>query len=124
MVSRGNLDHQLFNPLGLSVENDGNIVIADSRVKLIKIFSPRGHHLSKLSREGSLPFPFLCIQYDKYLIVSDQNEHCNKVFDRNGNFLYKFGKKGKWDGELSRARCLTVNKAGHLMARDASNHSV
>ena len=56
--------------------------------------------------------------------MSNQNEHCIKVFDRNGNFLYKFGKKGEWDGKLSRARCLTVNKAGHLMARDASNHSV
>ena len=87
-------------------------------------FSPFGHFLRKLGGEGSFTFPFHCVQYDKYLIVSDAYEHCIKVFERNGNFLYKFGKKGKGYGEFDNPRCLSVNKAGHLMVCDSSNHRV
>ena len=66
--------------------------------------------------------PFHCIPYEKYLIASDSSEHCIKVFDINGNFLYKFGNKGNRNGEFNTPRFLSVNKAGHLMVCD--NHRV
>ena len=121
---KGNLDHQLSNPLGLSVDSKGNIIVADTGNKSMKIFSPDGHYLSKFRGEGSFTSPIHCIQYEKYLIVSDSEEHCIKVFDRNGNFLYKFGKRGKGNGEFINPRCLSINKAGHVMVCDASNHRV
>ena len=121
---KGNLDHQLSNPLGLSVDSKGNIIVADTGNKSMKIFSPDGHYLSKFRGEGSFTSPIHCIQYEKYLIVSDSEEHCIKVFDRNGNFLYKFGKRGKGNGEFNNPRCLSINKAGHVMVCDASNHRV
>ena len=121
---KGNLDHQLSNPLGLSVDSKGNIIVADKHNKSMKIFSPDGHYLSKFRGEGSFTSPIHCIQYKKYLIVSDSEEHCIKVFDRNGNFLYKFGKRGKGNGEFINPRCLSINKAGHVMVCDASNHRV
>ena len=121
---KGNLDHQLSNPLGLSVDSKGNIIVADTGNKSMKIFSPDGHYLSKFRGEGSFTSPIHCIQYEKYLIVSDSEEHCIKMFDRNGNFLYKFGKRGKGNGEFINPRCLSINKAGHVMVCDASNHRV
>ena len=86
----GSLDHQLLNPLGLSVNCDGNIIVADNLNKLIKIFSPSGQLLKKIGGDGSFTLPFHCVQYDNHLIVSERGEHCVKVFDRHGNFLYKF----------------------------------
>jgi len=121
---KGNLDHQLIKPHGLSVNCDGNIIVADSHNKLVKIFSQSGQLLQKIGGNGSFTFPFHCAQYDKYLIVSDSNEHCIKVHDRDGNFLYQFGKQGKGEGEFNKPRCLSVNKAGHLMVCDALNHRV
>ena len=46
----------------------------------------------------------------KCLIVSEQ---CIKVFDRDGNFLYKFVEKGEGegDGEFNTSCCLS----GHLL---------
>ena len=82
-----NLDHQLDYPHGLSVDNIGNIIVADRYNESIKIFSPDGHHSCKFRDEGSFTFPSHYVQYDKYLIVSDANEHCIKVFAGNGNFL-------------------------------------
>ena len=121
---KGNLDHQLTSPHGMSVNRDGNIIIADSGNKVVKIFSQSGQLLQKIGGDGSFTFPIHCIQYDKYLIVSDSNEHCIKVHVMDGNFLYQFGKKGEGDGEFNEPRCLSVNKAGHLMVCDASNHRV
>ena len=59
------------------------------------------------------------MQYDNYLLVSGNEDHCIIVFDRDGNFVYKFGKQGQ--GE---PRCLSVNKAGHLMVCGSLNHRV
>ena len=121
---KGNLDHQLMYPHGLSVNSDGNIIVADSSNKLVKVFSQSGQLLQKIGGDGSFTFPFHCVQYDKYLIVSDIREHCIKVFDRDGNFQYEFGKKGEGDGEFNKPRGLSVNKAGHLMVCDELNHRV
>jgi len=120
----GNLDHQLMAPLGLSINCDGNIIVADSCNKLVKIFSQSGKLLQKIGGDGSFSLPFHCVQYDKYLIVSDRDEHCIKVLDRDGNFLYQFGKQGEGDGEFNTPYCLSVNKAGHLMVCDGLNHRV
>jgi len=121
---KGNLDHQLKDPYGLSVDSDGNYIVADSSNKLIKIFSPSGRFLRKIGGEGSFTFPHHCVQYGNHLIVSDRKEHCIKVFDSDGNFVYQFRKKGEGDGEFNDPRFLSVNKAGHLMVCDTENHRV
>ena len=120
----GSLDNQLRNPWGLSVDSDGNVIVADKGNSLIKIFSPDGKFLMKIGGQGTLKSPVHCIQYDKYLIVSDNGEHCIKVFDRNGNFQYMFGKEGSGDGEFNAPSCMAVNKSGHLMVCDECNHRV
>ena len=122
--AQGSLDRQLHRPCGLSIDSDGNILVADSLNKLIKIFSVEGQFLSKIGKENSFTKPFHCIQHDNYLIVSDTGDHSVKCFDRNGNFLYKFGKKGNADGEFNEPHCLFMNKAGHLMVCDTLNHRV
>ncbi len=80
--------------------------------------------MRKIGGESFFTYPFHCVQYDNYLIVSDSHQHCIKVFNRDGNFLYKFGKNGEGDGEFEKPRCLSVNKAGHLMVCDEDNHRV
>ena len=121
---KGCLDHQLQDPYGLSIDSDGNYIVADSNNKLSKIFSSSGEFLRKIGGEGFFSFPYHCMQYDNYFIVSDNEDHCIIVFDRDGNFLYKFGKQGKGKGEFNEPRCLSVNKAGHLMVCDTLNHRV
>jgi len=120
----GNLKHQLSRPLGLSVDNDGSIFVADRDNKVIKLFSRIGETVHKSLGKGSFSCPFHCIQYNNYVIVSDSHAHCINVFDRVGNFLFKFGKKGEGDGEFNNPHCLSVDKAGHLMVCDAGNHRI
>ena len=121
---RGHLDNQLNDPLGLSVDSDGNVIVADRGNSLIKIFSPDGKFLMKIGGQGFFKSSFHCIQYDRYFIVSDNDEDCIKVFDRNRNFQYAFGKEGRGDGEFRGPCFIAVNKSGHLMICDGSNDRV
>ena len=74
--------------MGLSVDDDGNIIVADINNKMIEVFSSDDMFLMKIGGQGAFTCPIHYVQYDTYLIVSDQSEHCIKVYDRNGNFPY------------------------------------
>ena len=121
---KGSLDRHLIFPWSLSVDSAGNIIVVDVGNNLIKIFSPDGKLLKKIDRQGSFTDPIHCVQCDRYLIVSDCKEHRIKVFDRNGNFQYKFGKQGGGDGEFRNPECLSMNKSGHLMVCDRGNNRI
>ena len=47
-----------------------------------------------------------------------------KIFDLEGKFIRKFGKKGNKDGEFNGPRYLSVDKEGLLMVCDSFNHRV
>lgn len=106
------------------MDNDGNVIVADRDNKVVKLFSRTGEAVHKILGLGSFSCPFHCVQCNSHFIVSDSHEHCIDVFDRVGNFLYKFGKKGEEDGEFNNPHCLSIDKAGHLMVCDAGNHRV
>jgi len=97
-VGLKNHEHQLKHPWGLSVSSDGNIIVADTGNKVIKMFSTSEDFLSEFGGEGYFVDPYHCIQQQKYLVVSDWGGHCIKVFDLNGNFISKIGKEGIRDG--------------------------
>ena len=120
----GKLNQQLDYPGGLSIDSDGNIIVADSRNKSIKIFTRDGQFLRRIGEEGSFVDPIHCIQHDNYFIVSDVGDHCIKVFDKEGKFLHNFGTRRTGDGGLNSPRCLSVDKAGHLLVCDSWNNQV
>ena len=61
---KGNLDNQLNFPWGLSVDSDGNVIVADTGKKMIKIFSSDGTFLIKIGEHGAFTFPIHCVQYE------------------------------------------------------------
>ena len=120
----GSLDNQLSDPRGLSLDSQGNIIVADSGNKLIKIFSPDGNFLMKIGGPSSFSYPVHCVQCDEYLIVSDSGDHSIKIFSREGEYKYNFGKQGGGDGEFNYPRFLSVTKSGLLMVCDRGNHRI
>ena len=110
-------------PKGLSIDKNGNIIVADTEHKLIEIVTPEGDILTEIS-PGFFMHPIHCVQCDKYLVVSDTCDHAIKVFDKEGAFLYKFGKEGNGVEELKFPRCLAVDKVGHLLVCDHGNNRI
>ena len=120
----GSLANQLSNPRGLSLDSTGNIIVADTGNKLIKIFTPDGRFIMKIGGQGSFSNPVHCVQCGEYFMVSDSDEHCIKVINREGHCQYKFGKQGQGDGEFSSPGYLLVNESQHLFVCDKGNHRV
>ena len=120
----GSRDSQLKYPEGLSINGNGDIIVADTCNKLIKIFSSSGEYLHKVGGAGSLVAPYHCIQHGQYFIASDGGDHSIKMFNLEGKFISKFGKQGNKDGEFNEPRYLSVNKEGLLMVCDSKNHRV
>ena len=77
-----------------------------------------------IGEEGSFIDPVHCIEHENYFIVSDTGDHCIKVFDKQGKFLYNFGMRVARDREFKSPRCLSVDKAGHLLICDFFNSRV
>ena len=119
---QGSRDNQLKYPEGLSINGNGDIIVAGN--KLIKIFSSSGEYLRKFGGAGSLVEPYHCIQHGQYFIVSDGGDHSIKMFNLEGTFISKSGKQGNKDGEFNKPRYLSVNKEGLLMVCEAENHRV
>ena len=111
----GSLDHQLKNPEGLSINRNGDIIVADKGNKLIEIFSSTGEYLRKFGGADSLVLPYHCIQHGQYFIVSDFSDNSIKMFDLEGKFISKFGKRGERDGQFNKSSYLSVDKEGLLM---------
>ena len=78
----------------------------------------------KIGEQGSFSFPVHCVQCGEYFIVSDSNEHCIKVFNKEGRFQYKFGKKGVGDGEFNYPWFLSVTQSKHLLVCDRGNNRI
>ena len=78
----------------------------------------------KIGGQGSLSDPVHCVQCGEYLVVSDQGEDCIKVFNREGHFQYKFGKKGAGDGEFDGPRFLSVTQSKHRLVCDRYNERI
>ena len=121
---QGSLDSQLIKPWGLSLDSNGNVIVVDTGNKLIKIFTPDGRFVMNIGEPGSFRFPIHCVQCGEYFIVSDGEEHCIKVFNREGHFQYKFGKKGEGDGEFNYLRFLSVTQSKDLLVCDRDNHRI
>ena len=120
----GSLHSQLKNPCGLSLDSNGNIIVADGDNKFIKFFSPDGKFLTKIGGPSFLSDPVHCVQSGDYLIVSDCVDDSVKVFTREGDYNYQFGTRGKGNGEFDGPYCLSVTKSGHLLVCDRYNHRV
>ena len=59
--------------------------------------------------------PLGCVCYEDKILVSDRETHVVKVYTKNGEYLYEFGRRGTRDGELYHPTGLAVDKTGHLL---------
>ena len=123
------LEHQIKSPSGLSLDKNGNIIVADTKDQVVMIFTPEGNFVREIGtrferEKRSFRYPFHCVQVNKYFVVSDGFAHAIKVFDQEGTFLYQFGKTGDGDQGLNNPRCLAVDKVGQLLVCDYGNNRI
>ena len=123
---KGTGDGEFENPVSVCMDGEGHVVVADCYNNRIQVLTKDGKPVSKFgdSGPGELSVPTGCIYHKNMFIVCDNDNHCLKVFDSSGKFLYKIGEKGEADGQLSNPWGLCVEKYGNsqnLLVCDSSN---
>jgi DNA-binding beta-propeller fold protein YncE len=122
----------LVKPLGLDVDRDGNLFVADATAKAIQVYDRSGTYLRKIG--GPDQFQRLTSvtvdPVDPRLYVVDiggvgSDEHRVRVYDtRTGAHLFDFGSRGNGPGQFNLPRDLAVGKDGRLYVVDGGNFRV
>ena len=90
--------NKLKHPRGICVDSKGRIIVVECKVMLILIFDLMGNLLKKFKLPNHLGFPNgICCSNDgcpEEIFISDNRDHCIKVYDYNGNFIRQIGGEG------------------------------
>ena len=111
---KGTRDGEFQNPNSVYVDEEGRVIVADFHNNRIQVLSQDSEPLFQFGNSGPeiLNNPRSCIYRENKFIVSDRGNHCLKVFDNTGKFLYKIGEKGDADGQFKRPFGLCLQKCG------------
>ncbi|ESO10825.1 hypothetical protein HELRODRAFT_97048 [Helobdella robusta] len=132
-VSRSWKKQQFGWPRGITCSKNKNIVLTDTQ---------HGRHtVNVLNGEGKLIVQFegggtgkikdqfhwpryVATDSQNKIIVSDGANHCVKIFDKQGRYLFKFGSQGSSDGLLKHPRGVCVDQADNILVADHDNDRV
>ena len=114
------------NPVDVCLDDKGRIVVTEVYGHRIQVLSRDGETISIIgdSDPEKLRYPVSCIPYKTMFLVTDGDNHCIKVFDQSGTFLYKFGEQGNQDGQLTEPRGILKDSSNNLLVCDRNNNRV
>lgn len=123
---------ELRKPLGLDVDDAGNVYVADATARSVMIYDRNGRFLRRIGDSRTFDrLSSVTVDPDGsrlYVVdiggVSSQN-HRVRVFDgRSGAHLFDIGKRGSGPGEFNLPRDLAIGKDGRLYVVDGGNFRV
>ena len=123
---RGAAKGEFYHPVDVCLDEQHRIVVTDFGNKRIQVIAQQGETISIFGDSGpeELYHPTSCIPNKNMFLVSEQSNHCIKVFDQSGTFLYKFGTKGNQDGQFNCPWCMFVDRSSNLLVCDNNNSRV
>jgi DNA-binding beta-propeller fold protein YncE len=123
---------KLFQPMGLDVDQQGNLYVLDAKLKQILIYNTDGKYMRSLGESSMLYKPAgLAVTPDGTRVYavdiggSSSNEHKIVVLDGvTGKRLPDIGKRGSGPGEFNLPRDITIAPDGSLYVVDGGNFRV
>jgi len=119
-----------FNtPLGIALDSNGNVYVADRGNDRIQKFTSTGQFITKWGSRGGRDAQFLgpggiAIDNDSNVYVADSFNHRIQKFTSNGEFVTNFGSFGSGDGEFMIPFGVAIDSSGHFYVTDTWNHRI
>ena len=118
-------DENLVSPIGIAVDNNGDIYISDSVLKRIIMFDREGKYIKETGSSEMFIRPAgIAIDEDRIYIV---DTHAHKVFifsKKDSKFLLVFGGNGAGKGEFNYPTNIFIGKDGSLCITDSLNFRI
>ncbi|MBI4719274.1 MAG: NHL repeat-containing protein [Planctomycetes bacterium] len=115
-------------PVGISVDDDDRVFVADSHYSRILVFDADGRELARFGVHGTGPGQFLlpadvAVRYDGWVFVSEYGGN-DRVSCFTPDFRYSssFGDPASGFSALSRPTGLALDAAGTIWVVDSGNH--
>nr|XP_033806530.1 tripartite motif-containing protein 3 isoform X3 [Geotrypetes seraphini] len=125
---RGRSPGQLQRPTGVTVDKNGDIIVADYDNRWVSIFSPEGKFKNKIGAGRLMGPKGVAIDRNGHIIVVDNKACCVFIFQCNGKLVSRFGSRGVADrqfaGTLDGPHFVAVNNKNEIVVTDFHNHSV
>ncbi len=117
---------EFASPVSVAGSADGRLFVLDSLLRKVFILDPEGRIEGALEGDPQkLGRPAAIAVSDKYVFVSDVQNHRIAVFGLEGTFVHAFGRRGTDQGEFNFPTYLWYDKAaGRLSVTDSGNFRV
>lgn len=127
--SMGDGKGKLDLPLGVALDENGCILVADCHNHRIQIFDSEGHSIRCFGtfgdKAGQLNSPSdVAVDNEGNIVVCDKDNHRIQRFNKDGIFLSKFGGFGEKSGKLKRPWGVTVSKNNEIIVTDRRNNRI
>jgi DNA-binding beta-propeller fold protein YncE len=116
-------DGTFSTPLGVAVDDDGNLYVADTLNERVQVFDADGEFVSAFGKQGDSPGSFMrakgiAVDADHHIYVTDAEFNNVQVFDKEGHFLAAFGEKGDDPGQFTLITGIFVDKKNRILVAD------
>lgn len=117
-------------PRGIAVNEDGEIVVADSSNHRIQVFDGHGEFLRQFGQYGQADGEFDCLagvcvnKANGQIVIADRYNHRIQVFTSQGGWIRSFGEEGYFDGQMSYPWGVATAPDGNIFVCDKENHRV
>lgn len=117
---------QLYSPIAIAVDNQGNMYVTDSEMGSVNRYDQTGKFLGYIGKKGDFKRPTgIAIEKSSgRLYVVDTAEHRCHVFDTAGKELFRFGGRGIGDGEFNYPTYIATGYDGTIYVSDSLNFRI
>jgi hypothetical protein len=123
--------HDIGRPTGLSVDRDGNVLVADTHYHRVLIYSPQGELLRQIGGthglgRGEFGFVTDVVQDSKgnyYISEYGELDRIHK-YSRDGTLIKEWGGHGREPGEFLRPQSLAIDEQDQIWVADSCNHRI
>ena len=119
----GSGNGQCNRPYSVSVDNSGNIYVADTFNNRVQKFDSSGNYLFQFGKPGSGNGQFnqpqgVTVDSGGNIYVADAGNSRIQKFDSNGAYLLQFGSSGSGNGQFSYLDVIKADSSGSVYAVD------